>query len=147
MIARPSYANEPRHAFESTPHAAACEPDARLDLLRRHAAAARHGRRIDIFRACTLIAAEDVRVAEAHADVLMRTLPEALGHQPVFHRPGTPERSFDEAWLMRLIERVEAGDADSATFLAARRVNKVHRRSLLFLISGFTRSQRPARAA
>ncbi len=147
MIARPSFATEPRQTFEDTPDTAARETDARLDLLRRHAAAARHGRRIDIFRACTLIAAEDARVADAHADVLMRTLPEALGHQPVFHRPGTSERSFDEAWLMRLIERVEAGDADSATFLAARRVDRVQRRSLLFLVSGLSRSLRPAQAA
>jgi hypothetical protein len=78
-------------------------------------------------------------VAAVHAEMLVRTLPQALGRMPRFHRPGVEEISFDEAWLLRAFEAIDAGDTDTLDFLLRSRVAAPARRNLFFLIANATR--------
>ena len=109
--------------------------DALLDALRRAALRTRAAARIDLFDACAGLALD--RGAREHraADVLLLCLPDALGQAPVLFRPGVAQRSFDEAWLLRLAERLTASDSASAAFLLRTRVNPYAQRQVAFLIS------------
>ncbi|WP_172329558.1 hypothetical protein [Mangrovicoccus sp. HB161399] len=134
--------------FSSLPETAAplpARPDERLDLIRREAARARTAPRLDFFRACSLLTLDAERAPIVFARALLRVLGQALGQRPVFHRAGSEATSFDEDWLMRLIDRLEAGDHDSVAFLLRRRVPHDYRRSVAFLLHGLV--SRPDRAA
>lgn len=93
----------------------------------------RAGRRAPPIEACRLIAEPDASRDTAR-DVLMRSLPQALGRMPVLFAPGTHELSFDEAWLLQLVSALRDDDADSATFLLRSRVPAHARRGLVFLL-------------
>ncbi|MBE3640514.1 hypothetical protein [Mangrovicoccus algicola] len=110
--------------------------DARLDLIRREAARARTEPHLDFFRACSLLTMDRKGAPIVFARALLRVLGQALGHRPVFHRAGAAARSFDEVWLMRVIDRLEVGDHDSVAFLLGRRVPQDYRRSVAFLLHG-----------
>lgn len=111
---------------------------AHLNKLRVLAASCRAQARLDLFRACDMLARDDHMAAEAYASALMRTLGQALGRRPAIRTPGSPP-SFDESWLMRLIERAHARDDDSLAFLILRRIPAAHRHSFLHLINGLAR--------
>lgn len=106
-----------------------------INHLRLVAMRCRSSARIDLFEACALLAHERETAALAFAEALLRGLRQALGRTPVFHAPGTTELSFDEAWLMRCLDRARAGDIDSLTFLLRRQVRPEAARSLGFLIT------------
>lgn len=53
---------------------------------------------------------------------LAECLPEALGRPLVIYRPAEPCVSFDEAWVLSMLERIDSADWDSLHFLIARRV-------------------------
>ncbi|MEM1363269.1 MAG: hypothetical protein AAGF94_16400 [Pseudomonadota bacterium] len=108
----------------------------RLDLLRAQAAGCRTAARLDLFQACSLLTVDPDKAPVVFARALLRTLGEALGKRPVIHGSGSPEISFDERWLLRLIERLEAGDTDSFTFLLSGRVPHEYRRSVAYLVHG-----------
>lgn len=113
-------------------HASSVDFLARLRLL---ALRCRASARADLHEACTALYAGRDATAEAHAEALVRTLPQVLSHIPRFHRPGVEEVSFDEAWLLRLFEAASAPDPDSFEFLMRSRVPPMARRSLGFLVS------------
>jgi len=112
---------------------------ARLETLRRFASEARAAARLDLDGACTLAAPDGPDAARTYAAALFRTLGQALGRPPRLHAPGTAETSFDERWLARILERIEAGDEPSATFLICARVAPVRRRPTAFLLRGLAR--------
>lgn len=107
-----------------------------LDVLRRQAAGARHRPRLDPFRACDCLVADPLAEDRAFAQALLRTLPEAFGRRPVFHRPDAAGLSFDERWLLRAIDRVRVGDRSSLAFLVRSRVAAPYRGAVTFLIDG-----------
>ncbi|SES06676.1 hypothetical protein SAMN04490244_105167 [Tranquillimonas rosea] len=112
----------------------------RLEALQCRAAA-----RLDLTDACLhLSATREVSGTEA-VRALVRTLDQALGRAPRFFRPGSIDRSFDEAWLMALVHAVQRGDEASATFLLRSRVAPSALRSTIFLLSRVATSD--ARAA
>ncbi|WP_138468980.1 hypothetical protein [Poseidonocella sp. HB161398] len=122
-----------------------CRADERLDLIRREAARARTAPHLDFFRACSLLTLDADRAPIVFARALLRVLGQALGQRPVFLRPGSDTTSFDEDWLMRLLDRLESGDHDSVHFLLRRRVPHDYRRSVAFLLHGLvSRPDRPA---
>lgn len=136
----------------AAPHGAPAPADDTLDMLRREAARARVDSRLDLFRACALLAPEAQRSSAAFARALLRTLGQALGRRPVFHPVGhRGALGFDEAWLLRAIERARAGDHDSLTFLVSSRIPHGYRRSVAFLVHGVagtpTGAAAPRRAA
>ena len=91
--------------------------------------------RADMFEACALLATDKKKARIAHADVLMRCLRAALGKHPHIFTPGTESLSFDEAWLVELIEAAARNDQPSFTFLLRSRVLPHARRSMTFLTS------------
>ena len=110
-----------------------------LNALRLVAMRCRAAARLDLFRACTLLSHEPVEAGRAYAEALLRTLPQALGRAPVLRRPGCPELSTDEAWLLRCLERAAAGDLPSLDFLLSSRAARESRRPLGFLIGNLAR--------
>lgn len=115
---------------------AAHDRDARLEVLRTQAARCRTAAHLDLHRACNLLTLDRDRAPVVFARALLRTLGQALGKRLVIHRPGSAEVSFDERWLLRVIERLESGDTDSFTFLLSRRIPHEYRRSVAFLVHG-----------
>lgn len=75
----------------------------------------------------------------AFRDALLRTLSEGFRRRPIFFVPGTPDTSFDERWLLALIDAVIRDDDPSTRFLAASRIALHARRSLIFLVAGLVR--------
>lgn len=108
-----------------------------LNRLRFLSAKCRSAARLDLFKACALLSDAPETAGEGFATALVRTLGQALEHPPVFYGPGRKDRSFDEDWLLRVIERTAAGDAESVSFLLRRRVARHHTQALAFLISGY----------
>ncbi|MEL6523258.1 MAG: hypothetical protein AAFQ66_19955 [Pseudomonadota bacterium] len=87
----------------------------------------------NLFEACALLHADRNRTFAAHAEALVRCLNEALGCRAIFFRPGTTDISFDEAWLMRLVECERRGDESSISLLLGRRVARENRRLIRYL--------------
>lgn len=124
------------------PHAPApsFHPDtiSTLNQLRLIAMRCRCAARTDLFHACALLSLDRNTAQGAHAEILMRCLEQALDKRPLFHRPGSQEISFDEAWLARMIQAIRTGDEDSFRFLLYARVPRLNRRNLAFLLRGVT---------
>ena len=109
------------------------ESRALLTHLRIVGLACRTAARTDLFKACALLTTDTQEAQTAYAETLMRCLPQAIGKRPVVYTPGTQDLSFDEAWLLRLIEAAGREDEPSFTFLLQSRVAPHARRSITFL--------------
>lgn len=99
----------------------------------------RRAARLDIFKACAVLSLREDPTAEDYAEAFARTLEQALGRSPQV-RSRTESRSFDEMWLLRLIERSLAYDAESVAFLISSRVEGRKRESVAFLVNGLAAS-------
>jgi len=66
---------------------------------------------------------------------IVLTAPQGMGRSMKFYRPGTADISFDEAWLLSLVDAARRGDALSMRFMTGRRVAPQARDSVLFLVS------------
>lgn len=105
-----------------------------LNRLRWVARRCRAAARVDLFEACAVLSIDRDVADTAHAEVLMKSLSQALGKAPVFYRPGEAEVSFDEAWLMRVITALREDDDASLVFLLRSRVHPSACRNLTYLI-------------
>ena len=94
----------------------------------------------DLFSACDLLAFESDLAKASYAEALIRSLPQILDKKPVVMRPGYDFVSFDEAWLMSLIQACQEEDDDSMAFLVVSRVDPVNRRNAVFLASNLSRN-------
>ena len=113
---------------------------AALDLLnhiRMVALNCRASARTDLFEACALLSTEKSAAKTAHAEALVKCLPQAIGKTPKILRPGVVEVSFDEAWLLRLVTSASANDRDSFGFLLQSRVSPWARRNVGYLAKSF----------
>lgn len=107
-----------------------------LNRLRLLALRCRAARRIDVFSACALLSLDRSEAAHAHAAAFLRALPQAFEKAPVFHIPGARDVSFDEAWILRLLQAIREDRGDSIAFLITSRVRACHRRQIAFLARG-----------
>ena len=105
-----------------------------VNYLRLVALDCRSAARTDFYQACAVLAQDKTAARRAYAETLVKCLPQALGARPVFYAPGEGEYSFDEAWLMRLIQSATGQDLDSFAFLIKSRVPPVAQRNLAFLV-------------
>ena len=131
-------------AVSALPQASPSLPEAiprrdMLDGLREAALRAHCARRLELFQACAMLSGDRAQSHAAFRDALLRTLSQGLRRRPVLFRPGVPETSFDERWLLALIDSVIRDDAPSIRFLSASRIAAHARRSLLFLVAGLAR--------
>lgn len=107
-----------------------------LNTLRFHAATCRAKARVDFFHACLLIDPKAEATDTARLEMVLRVMGDALGNTPIFFRPGEPELSFDERWLIAVISARIQDDSDSFEFLMRRRVSHDKRRLFGALIAG-----------
>ncbi|MEM9047111.1 MAG: hypothetical protein AAGC92_00200 [Pseudomonadota bacterium] len=105
-----------------------------VNRLRFHAAGCRSAARLDLFRACALLSPVTEEAEAAGCSALIRVLGQALEKSPVFFKPGVDPLSFDEAWLVSIIDARLRGDLDSVAFLVLRRVAPEKRRAFMLLI-------------
>lgn len=61
-------------------------------------------------------------LARTHAMALVAGLIRGMAKRPEFHAQGTLEQSFDEHWVLRLVERASQNDGASVSFLLTRRI-------------------------
>ncbi|MEO1550575.1 MAG: hypothetical protein AAFR93_09100 [Pseudomonadota bacterium] len=106
-----------------------------LNQLRFVAMRCRVKPRTDLFKACAALHGTRAIERPAYEEVLMRGLGEALGQTPKLLAPGTAETTFDEAWLLQLIQAHASGDTASVRFLLHSRIAAQHRQQVLFLIA------------
>ncbi len=101
------------------PHRVFC-----LESARRCAVRARLERRIDERALPALERCAGCPIDDKTLTLLLQLMPKALRRRVVFHRPGARETTFDEDWLLCLMESVRRGDEDSITFALASRVDR-----------------------
>ncbi|MEM8554150.1 MAG: hypothetical protein AAGF71_04910 [Pseudomonadota bacterium] len=134
------------HAFASDTTTSTAPADRVSDLtaeqqtwlknIRRLAGRARVEPQLDMHRACLQIGAKPCDTDGVCVQSLLRTLSQAIGRRAIFHATDAQQISFDEAWLLRLWERMAADDTDSVGFLLSSRVALPYRRPLIFLLKG-----------
>ena len=111
-----------------------------LNHLRLVALECRSAARADLYQACAVLTHDKTVAQRAYAETLVKCLCQALGKKPVFYAPGVREVSFDEAWLMRLIQSSAGADFNSFEFLIRSRVPHIAQRNLAFLIHSMSES-------
>ena len=124
-----------------TPTAGPLDPEdaAFLNRLRIVALQCRAAARLDLFRACDLLHATADTSATAYAEALVRTLSEGLNKPARFHAPGETELTFDERWLMSVLQAVRCMDRDSVVFLIHRRIRLPARHAFRLILAGLAR--------
>ncbi|MEL6913116.1 MAG: hypothetical protein AAFP13_01315 [Pseudomonadota bacterium] len=98
--------------------------------------------RLDLAVACAAIHACPERSLDAVATSMVRVLAEAVDGHVSFRAPGAVDMSFDEEWLLRLVDRAIARDTVSVEFLLRRRVPRHNHhafRSIIRAVSGILR--------
>ncbi|MEM9147396.1 MAG: hypothetical protein AAGC57_14490 [Pseudomonadota bacterium] len=95
-----------------------------LERARHCAFRAQLDRRIDCESLTDLERCSGCPFQDETLSLLLKLMPMAFGRRVVFHRPGASDTTFDEAWLLRLIESVRNGDEASATFALCSRVER-----------------------
>lgn len=89
--------------------------------------------RIDAYGACAMLSSDPAASAQAYADALLRVLGQGFGRSPVLYAPGNAELSFDERWLLSLIDAVMREDIDSLRFLTVSKIPRHLRRQVAWL--------------
>lgn len=111
-----------------------------LNRLRFQAVLCRAQARLDFFTACALIDPAAQVPSDDRMRMLLRVMGQALPSEPIFFRPGETELSFDERWLIAVIDAYARDDRDSLEFLVRRRVDPAKRRLFALLVSGVSDS-------
>ena len=109
-----------------------------LNHLRIIALDCRAAAHADLFEACAMLSEKTAVTQDAHARALCKCLRQAVARPVTFYRPGCPEVSFDEAWLMQALTAKRSGDLDSFAFLIRSRVAHPHQRQIAFLLAGIS---------
>lgn len=102
---------------------------ARLDALREGARKTRFRPYRSLEQTCLL----DRHRAQPF-ESLAACLPEALDRQLIIYRVGEDSLSFDEAWILSMLDRIDSTDWDSLHFLIARRVSRPARVAVRMLL-------------
>ena len=115
------------------PFTRAAVPDATLVMLRVLMRQCRAKARMEVVTACALLHQRPSHLAQAYADALLRTLAQALPSGFVVLAPQSLDRSFDESWLMALMDTISRDDHASTTFLLRARLPQPYRRNVGWL--------------
>ena len=114
-----------------------------LNRLRFLATTCRADARLDLASACSAIHVDRERSLDALATAMIRVVSEAIDGHVIFLAPGSPNMTFDEEWLTRLLDRAAQRDTVSVEFLLRRRVPKRNHhafRSIVRAIGALLRS-------
>ena len=110
-------------------------PGPLLNRLRFLAQSCRTKARIDMAEACRVLGEQTGQAQDKTAELLVRVLGQAFERPMVFHLPGADALSPDEAWLSRVMDRLQARDHSSVAFLMRSRVVPYRRHSLQLVLS------------
>ncbi len=108
-----------------------------LNRLRLLARGCRTQARLDVEHACALLSSSACGL-EQSARALVRAAGQVVERPLCFRIPGCKELSFDEEWLLRLLDRAAANDGASVNFLIASRIERSKRygfRSLIRMVA------------
>ena len=105
-----------------------------LNRLRRAAMGARVAARTDLFAASAALKLVGATATCGYMETFVRCLPDAMGRPVTWFVPGASEVSDDEAWAMRCLDRIAAGDEASLRFLLHTRIRAADRRNIGFLL-------------
>lgn len=92
----------------------------------------------DLCDTCDLLHLEAAPEPRSYALALAVGLGQALGRAPRLLAAGSPGVSFDEVWLLRLLERSRCCDSESVAFLIRSRVLPPFYKEVAFLIAGLS---------
>jgi hypothetical protein len=106
-----------------------------LERVRACAKEVRAYPRLDMFKACQLISMDIELLSSEVLEILVRSLPQAFGRHLAIQPPGTLQVSWDEKWLLSLVNSVSISDYDSVKFLVKSVVKKNHRRDFFTIAS------------
>ena len=106
-----------------------------LERVRACAKEVRAYPRLDMFKACQLISMDIELLSSEVLEILVRSLPQAFGRHLAIQLPGTLHISWDEKWLLSLVNSVSISDYDSVKFLVKSVVKKNHRRDFFIIAS------------
>lgn len=79
-------------------------------------------------------------VPDSALDQLLQALPVAIGRRLTFFETGAIEMSFDEGWLLGVIEAIRAGDSDRYRFALLSRMRREPAARLHFLLCNVAHS-------
>ncbi|MEM9436396.1 MAG: hypothetical protein AAGA15_05090 [Pseudomonadota bacterium] len=105
-----------------------------LNRLRFLAQGCRAQARLDLAAACSAIHADKDKSLDAIATSMIRVVSQAVEGHVIFLAPGAPHMTFDEEWLMRVLDRARERDFVSVEFLLRRRVARQHHHSFRAII-------------
>lgn len=105
-----------------------------LNRLRFLAQGCRISCRLDISEACAIVHADKHKSLDAVATAIIRVLSQAVNGHMTFLSPGSHQMSFDEKWLVRVLDRAAARDTISVEFLLRSRVCRHHHHAFRSLI-------------
>ena len=77
-----------------------------LERVRACAKEVRAYPRLDMFKACQLISMDIELLSSEVLEILVRSLPQAFGRHLAIQPPGTLHVSWDEKWLLSLVNSV-----------------------------------------
>ncbi len=105
-----------------------------LNKLRFLSFECRASARLDLFQACSVLDLDSAKASDNYARILVRVIGQALDKPMEFLAPGSEIRTFDEDWLLRVLDCRMRNDTDSYLFLLMRRVPAAKRSSLDLLL-------------
>jgi len=108
-------------------------------FLRRTARDMRVCARIDLDRACQLIAAERSATAERYATALIKAVCDHAKSPVRVYQLGSVETSHFEQWFARLVRSFQSGDDASARLLIGSYITPEGHRRVSFLASGLSK--------
>ena len=106
-----------------------------LKKIRKCALDVRACPRLTVFRACQLISLGFHESNSNVLELLIRSMPDTFGRNLKFFNKGENEISWDERWLVTLIDCVSRADFDSVHFLINSVVQKEYRAEFKTLAS------------
>ena len=102
-----------------------------LDRLRTCKDKVRCYPKLEIFKACHLITLDKNILNCDILELFIRMLPEAIGRQIQIYKPQSNQVSWDEKWIISLIEAISRADYDSVYFLVTSNIKKKYRNEVL----------------
>ncbi|MEL7176745.1 MAG: hypothetical protein AAGK28_09510 [Pseudomonadota bacterium] len=111
------------------------ETQRRLVPLRQLMRKARSASRVDGYRICAAVGCGIAQQRETLSTTLVQVLGDAWGQAPVVYEPSAKTASFDEVWLLSVVDAQNAGNADSVAFLLTSRIPRHSHRMVLSLIA------------
>lgn len=94
-----------------------------LSLVRSGIRTCRAKGRLELCEACASLKDNPNACIDAYVDALLRAISQGMGEPLVIHQTGAREQSFDERWLIALLEAASRGDNSSLGFMLRTRLS------------------------